>query len=134
MKVTEKVWDALRRKEVPLTPEERVRQWFIGILNSSCGVPMHMMMSEVSMKCLSGKHQRADIVVYSRSGSAAMAVECKRPEVPMGQDVADQVLRYNNVLGVKYLAITNGVSTFAFERVGEGYVPMESLPSWEDMA
>ena len=28
----EKVWDPLRKKEVALTPEEKVRQWFIGVL------------------------------------------------------------------------------------------------------
>mgnify|MGYP004650507059 FL=1 len=26
----EKVWDPLRKKAVALTPEEKVRQWFIG--------------------------------------------------------------------------------------------------------
>ena len=40
------IWDPLRKKEVALTPEERVRQWCIGVLNNSFGVPLHMMMSE----------------------------------------------------------------------------------------
>ena len=41
------IWDPLRRKEVALTPEERVRQWFINILKSYMQVPLHMMRSEV---------------------------------------------------------------------------------------
>lgn len=44
------VWDPLRRKNVPLTPEERVRQWFITVLKDRMQVPLHMMMSEVGMK------------------------------------------------------------------------------------
>ena len=44
------IWDPLRRKDVPLTPEERVRQWFIGVMHSDMHVPMHMMMSEVGFK------------------------------------------------------------------------------------
>ena len=32
------VWDPLRRKNVPLTHEERVRQWFITVLKDQEGV------------------------------------------------------------------------------------------------
>ena len=57
------VWDPLRRKEVALTPEEEVRQWFIGdVLHDGMGVPLHMMMSEVSLS-FGDKAWRADIVV-----------------------------------------------------------------------
>ena len=41
------IWDPLRKRHVALTPEERVRQWCIGVLSNDLGVPMHMMMSEV---------------------------------------------------------------------------------------
>ena len=44
------VWDPLRRKNVPLTPEERVRQWFITVLKDRMQVPLHMLMSDVGMK------------------------------------------------------------------------------------
>lgn len=33
-----------------LTPEEKVRQWFIGVLKERLKVPEYMMMSEVGMK------------------------------------------------------------------------------------
>ncbi len=35
---------------VALTPEEKVRQWFIGVLRDQVKVPSYMMMSEVAMK------------------------------------------------------------------------------------
>lgn len=50
----ELIWDPLRKKEVALTPEERVRQWCIGVLAGPMKVPMHMMMSEVGFR-LGGK-------------------------------------------------------------------------------
>ena len=59
----EVIWDPLRKKEVALTPEEKVRQWCINVLSSQCAVPMHMMMSEAGFK-LGGKQFRADILIY----------------------------------------------------------------------
>ncbi len=62
-----------------------------------------------------------------------MIVECKRPDVALDQEVIDQALCYNNVLNVKYIAITNGAKTFMFRRDGEGFVYMERAPLWEEM-
>lgn len=128
----EKVWDPLRRKEVPLTPEERVRQWFISFLRSEAGVPVHMMMSEVALLS-GGKRYRADIVVYDRTGSPLMVVECKKPEVPLDEKVTDQALRYDRSLGVRYIAVTNGHATLLFEKTEAGFSPLLKLPSWEEM-
>ena len=127
------VFDPLRRKEVALTPEERVRQWFIGVLRDSAGVPQHLMMSEVSLTLPSGKPQRADIVVWDREARPLMIVECKRPEVALDGEVAAQALRYNNVLQVKYIAITNGTRTFLFGRRGDRFEALQALPAWEEM-
>ena len=134
------VWDPLRKKMVALTPEEKVRQWFIGVLRDNLKVPEHMMMSEVSFK-LGNKPFRADIIVYGRDMAPLMVVECKREDVEMGREVLEQALRYNLVLGVKYIVITNGLRIFGFRRKGmvghdEGEVPydqMKAFPTWETM-
>ena len=73
------IFDPLRKKEVALTPEERVRQWFIGVMSGVMGVPRHMMMSEASFR-YGGKKYRADIVVWNRDASPLAVVECKRPD------------------------------------------------------
>ena len=39
----------MRKKAVALTPEEKVRQWFIGVLKERLKVPEYMMLSEVGM-------------------------------------------------------------------------------------
>ncbi len=120
---------------VALTPEEKVRQWFIGVLKDHLKVPVHMMMSEVSMK-LGRKPFRADILVYGRDTGPLMVVECKREDVTIDRGVLEQALKYNMILDVKYIVITNGKKTFGFRRTGDEAVPfrqMDSFPDWEAM-
>lgn len=126
------IWDPLRKKDVALTPEERVRQWCIGVLASGMGVPMHMMMSEAGF-CLGGKQFRADVVVYDRKAQPLAVVECKRPEVELTAEVLDQALRYNMVLNVKYIIITNGTKTFIAKRQEGRFEFINSVPSYNQM-
>ena len=126
------IWDPLRKKEVALTPEEHVRQWFIGVLSQHMSVPMHLMMSETGFK-LGGKQFRADILVYDRSAKPLMVVECKRPEVELTPEVLDQAIRYNMVLNVKYMAITNGKATYICRKTDTGYDFLDHIPNYEEM-
>ena len=127
------IWDPLRRKDVALTPEEQVRQWFIANLRDVLGVPVHMMGSEVSFE-FGHKPYRADIVVFSRSGSPLAVVECKRPEVEITAEVARQAMRYNAVLDVKFIFLTNGKTTYVYGRdSSDTFVPMDHAPSFEEM-
>ena len=126
------VWDPLRKKEVALTPEERVRQWCIGVLASQMQVPMHMMMSEAGFK-LGDKQYRADVLVYDRKAQPLMVVECKRPEVALTQEVLDQAVRYNMALNVRYMIITNGTRTYICQRQGDRFVFIENVPTYNEM-
>lgn len=126
------IWDPLRKKEVALTPEERVRQWCIGILSTQMEVPQHMMMSEVGFK-LGGKQFRADIIVYDRQVRPLLVVECKRPDVELTQEVLDQAVRYNMVLNVPYVVITNGVRTCICKRSETGYCFIDYIPKYNEM-
>lgn len=126
------IWDPLRKKEVALTPEERVRQWCIGVLAGQLQVPLHMMMSEAGFK-LGDKQFRADIIVYDRKIQPLMVVECKRPEVEITGEVLDQAVRYNMVLNVKYIMITNGTRTFVCKRNGNGFSFIDKVPAYNEM-
>ena len=122
------IYDPLRRKEVAATPEEQVRQWFIGQLRDFFKVPLHLMMSEVGMK-FGGKQYRADILVYGRDGRPFAVVECKRPEVELTSSVLEQAMRYNGVLGVTFLIVTNGSRTYIYKRTEDDvFRPVESVP------
>ncbi len=129
---TDKVFDPLRRKEVALTPEEQVRQWFIQVLLNNCSVPSHLMMSEAPL-LFGAKKWRADIVVYDRSGAPMAVVECKRPDVDIDKEVASQAMRYNMVLNVRWLMLTNGKRVLVFRKEGNEFKAMTSLPSYEEM-
>ena len=128
----EQIWDPLRKKEVAATPEERVRQWFIVQLRDAFGVPEHMMNSEVGFK-FGAKSWRADILVYDRAGKPLAVVECKRPDVALDAHVIEQAMRYNSVLSVRFLAVTNGKMTYLYRLEGERFVPCERFPGYEEM-
>ena len=126
------IWDPLRKKEVALTPEEKVRQWCIDVLSRQCKVPLHMMMSETGFK-LGGKQFRADLVVYDRQARPVAVIECKRPEVELDKEVLDQAIRYNMVLNVKYILITNGVKTYICRKGIERYEFIDYVPDYNEM-
>lgn len=126
------VYDPLRKKDVAATPEEAVRQWFISLLLNHFKVPSHMMMSELGFR-FGAKQYRADIVVYDRQARPLMIVECKRPEVALDEQVVNQAMRYNMVLGVRFLVLTNGSSTMVFVREEECFVKISTLPAYEEM-
>ena len=126
------MYDPLRKKDVAATAEEQVRQWFIGVLHDSVGVPLHLMMSEVGFK-FGDKRYRADILVYDRAGGHLAIVECKRPEVALTPAVLEQAMRYNAVLGVRYLFVTNGTHTFAYRLIDGVFSPLAALPAYNQM-
>ena len=126
------VWDPLRKKEVTATPEEQVRQWFIVQLRDVFGVPVSLMKSEVGF-LFGGKRWRADILVYDRSAQPLAVVECKRPEVALDASVVEQAMRYNSVLDVRWLILTNGNSTYIYTRKGGVFEPFPRVPSYEEM-
>ena len=130
------IWDPLRKREVELTPEEEVRQRFISLLMSKMLVPAHLMMSEVGFR-LGDKPFRADILIYDRKALPLAVVECKRPDVELDTTVLDQAVRYNMVLNVKYIIITNGRRTHICRRKDGGkaaeYEFISYAPTYEEM-
>ena len=131
MAAGKKIWDPLRRRDVALTPEEEVRQWLIGVLRDGAGVPLHQMMSEVELRC-GRKSWRADLVVYGRGGTTLAIAECKRPSVALTPDVLEQALRYNSVLDVRCIIISNGRDTRVFVKK-ENWEAADHLLSYEEM-
>jgi predicted type IV restriction endonuclease len=100
------VFDPVRRRWVTLTPEEWVRQCTLLRLHREGGYPYEVMQVEAAIS-LNGLSRRCDIVVYHDS-HLWMIVECKKNDIPLSQKVCDQACRYNTVLHVPYLLLTNG--------------------------
>lgn len=128
------VFDPLRRKDVPLTPEESVRQQLIKWLHEERMVPLTLMASEYSI-CFNRMKLRADIVVFDRKGEPLLVIECKAPAIKLNMDVIEQVVRYNIVLKTKYLMVTNGEESFflIYDRENNRYDFTDTVPEYNEM-
>lgn len=102
------VFDFLRRRFVRLTPEEWVRQHFTSYLIREKGYPAGLLGNEVSLT-LNGMARRCDSVLYGSDGRPQMIIEYKAPTVSLTQKVFDQIYRYNIVLRVGWLIVSNGL-------------------------
>jgi len=102
------VFDPLRRRHVRLTPEEWVRQHFTAFLIAEKGYPAGLLGNEISLD-LNGMKRRCDSVLYGLDRQPKMIIEYKAPTVALTQKVFDQVWRYNTVLRVEWLIISNGL-------------------------
>lgn len=114
IKKTEKgilIFDILRRKYVVLTPEEWVRQHFVHYLVGDKKYPASLMGNEVGIK-LHTLNRRCDTVIYDRQLQPLMVIEYKEPKVPITQQVFEQIIRYNRVLRVPFLVVSNGMSHY----------------------
>jgi len=108
------IFDPVRRRYVALTPEEWVRQQTITLLRDEYGYPLELMQVECAIS-LNGLTKRCDIVVYDHSVQPLMIVECKQERVALSQQVVDQASRYNLVLQVPYLLLTNGLQQICLQ-------------------
>jgi type I site-specific restriction endonuclease len=105
------VWDIVRKKWILLTPEEWVRQHLIQYLHTERGYSLALMAVEKAIK-VNGMTRRYDLVLYNQQSQPVLLAECKAPEIRVTQQVFDQAARYNLVMKVPYLLITNGMEHF----------------------
>ncbi|MBF6598529.1 MAG: type I restriction enzyme HsdR N-terminal domain-containing protein [Fermentimonas sp.] len=105
------IYDSLRRKYVALTPEEWVRQHFVNWLIRDKEYPTSLMANEAGIR-LNSLTRRCDTVVYNPYLDPLMIIEYKESNISITQDVFDQVVRYNKVLKVQYIIVSNGVNHY----------------------
>lgn len=127
-----KVFDVLRQRYVALTPEEWVRQHFVHFLMSEKGFSGALMGNEIQLN-LNGMSRRCDTVVYDRQLKPRMIVEYKRPDVSITQKVFDQIGRYNMVMRVDWLIVSNGLEHYCcrMDYAQQTYTFVEEIPAFE---
>lgn len=128
------VFDPIRRKFVVLTPEEWVRQHFVNFLLKEKGYSPSLISNEIQI-ILNNQKKRCDSVVYDRQMNPLVIIEYKSPDVNISQAVFDQIVRYNIVLKVKYLIVSNGLNHYCcrmnYEDQTFEYLP--DIPFYEDL-
>lgn len=126
------IFDVVRKKWVPLLPEEWVRQHALQFLLQEKRFPAGLISIEKGFQ-YQGMPQRADIVAYNRQGEALLMVECKAPSVKIEQAVFDQAARYNRVIRAAYLYVTNGLQHYCckIDWAANSYTFVEDLPAYE---
>ena len=128
------IYDTLRRKYVALTPEEWVRQHFVNWLISDKSYPASLMANEASIK-LNSLTRRCDTVVYNQLLEPLMIIEYKESNIPVTQGVFDQVVRYNTVLKVKYIVVSNGINHYCckMDYDKQSYDFLTDIPNYIDL-
>lgn len=126
------ILDTLRKKYVPLTPEEWVRQHFVQYLIRERQVPASLIALEMAFP-FQNTHYRADIVVHDRAIQPVMIVECKRPSVKITQQAFNQIGVYNSVIHARHLVVTNGLQHYCC-RVDDGQlIFLSSIPAYSSL-
>ena len=128
------IFDVIRRRYVALTPEEWVRQHFVHFLLAHKGYPLWLMANEVQVQ-LNGTKKRCDTVLYRRDLTARMIVEYKAPEIEITQKVFDQITRYNMVLKVDYLIVSNGLQHYCcrIDYEHNSYTFLQDIPEYQNL-
>ena len=102
------IFDAWRHRFVALTPEEWVRQHFSRFLVEAKHFPAGRMMHEACV-VVNGQKKRCDAVIYDEQMHPLVLLEYKAPNIPITQNVFNQIASYNYALKVHYLMVSNGL-------------------------
>lgn len=128
------IFDRLRDKYVCLTPEEWVRQHFVNFLVEHRQYPAALMANEVGL-VHNGCRRRCDTIIYDRCARPVAIVEYKAPDIDITSSVFDQIVRYNMVLGVGVLMVSNGIKHYCCRchPADDKYVFLHDIPAWPDL-
>ena len=128
------IFDPVRQKYVALTPEEWVRQHFVNYLITRKSYPKELLANEVLVK-LNGTSKRCDTVAYNRFLEPLVIVEYKAPHINITNTVFDQIARYNMVLRVEYLIVSNGLNHYCckIDYNNRTYTFLEGIPAYNEL-
>lgn len=128
------IFDPARKKYIAFTPEEWVRQHFVNYLFTEKDYPRELVANEVAIK-LNQTSKRCDTVVYDRYLDPLVIIEYKSPMVKITSHVFDQIVRYNMVLKVPYLIVSNGLSHYCclIDYKTHNYSFLEEIPEYKDL-
>ena len=68
--------------------------------------------------------------MYDEKHQPWMLIECKAPQVLLNDAALEQVLLYHMSIPVPFLVITNGETTFGWQKKNDELKLLEKLPEW----
>ena len=110
------IFDPIRKKFIPLSPEEWVRQHCLCHLIEHFQLPLGLIAVEREI-AVHGLRKRFDIVVFGQNLKPLILVECKAPEVQLSRNTLIQAATYNNKLDSPWMWITNGIQHAWFAKI-----------------
>lgn len=136
---SETLYDPIRKKDVPATPEEHVRQATIRYLLDQVKVPEHLIAVEFSLNVVDPKtDDRVDIMVHNfRDGATIdkpwLLVECKAPGEYNWPALQQQLNKYLQILTPNYVMLSLGDGVRYFKLVGttKRFEKIETLPIFQ---
>lgn len=129
----EQIFCEWRHRWVRLTPEEWVRQQLLHRLVEQFGYPAGLIAVEVQIM-LGDAKRRCDAVVYDRTMTPIVLIECKAETVPLTQRTLDQAATYNRRLNVPYLMLHNGPQTIVAHVETDKIDYLQAIPTWKDLS
>lgn len=134
-------YDTYRKKLIEITPEETVRQRVAAYFEKECGVPKEMIELEVPMSYyVAGATGRADIIIHAYDVEndciyPVTIVECKKEDVLLTARVAEQAIRYCDILCGKYIVITNGTEMlmYVYQEDSNSYAVINEILPYRKM-
>ncbi len=125
------VFEAIRKTWLVLTQEEWVRQNFVHYMIKELAYPSTLIALEKEIY-LGELKKRFDILVYDSRHQPWMLIECKAPDIALSENAVHQVLRYHITLPVPFIIITNGHTTYGWEKKSTEITEMMAMPVWKD--
>jgi hypothetical protein len=122
------LWNPIHRKWFKNRPEERIRLRVIEYLLQECQLSHNRIGPEFTVDLANQTKGRIDLVCFDMNYQAHCLVECKQVNVPLNEQVAQQIAKYHLSLPSPYLLVTNGRVDAWFQRTSKGIVYLESLP------
>lgn len=132
------IYDPVRGKDVPDTPEEHVRQATIRFLMDEVKVPQNLIAVEFALSAIEPKtDDRVDLLVqdFKASGDLKhpwLLVECKAPGEYTWPVLQQQLNKYLQILTPNYvmLALGDCVRYFELDAASMRFRKIEKLPEF----
>lgn len=132
--------DPIRKKKVPATMEEKVRQWLLAQMIGPLGFPKGLISVEKKLSSFDSSipknlERRVDIIVFYKQKEnllPLLVVECKE-DVSLLQQAEDQVFGYNEWILAPFVAVSAPFEIKTFWKEGSNRYHVPFLPPYQEL-